>query len=207
MLFSQHSPFAVLRKRLKVIVLVGIIGALAGVGISLLFPLEYRADAEVFIISKSRYGVDPYTIVRSAERIGENIAQVMGSDDFYEKVKANTEFPINEAYFEDATLTDRLRRKRWEKSVQASVVFGTGSLQVSAYSRNPAEASALARAVVETLAARGWEYAGGDVTIKVVNAPIVSRFPVRPNIPFNALMGGLAGMAWMAVAVLRRDRA
>jgi len=80
------SSLALLTKRWKLIVAVGLIFSVASLGVTMLFPLEYRADAEVFIISKSRYGVDPYTVVKSAERVGENIAQVMKTDDFLAKV-------------------------------------------------------------------------------------------------------------------------
>ena len=86
-MFNTHNPLGRLRRSFKLIFLVGILVALLSAGITLIFPLQYRADAQVLIISQSRSGVDPYTVVRSAERVGENIAQVMKTNDFYQKVK------------------------------------------------------------------------------------------------------------------------
>lgn len=186
-------------------VLGAIIGAIIGAGLTFMFPLEYRADAEVYIISKSRYGVDPYTIIRSAERIGENIAQVMGTNDFYDKIMTNPNYTIDRSYFEGPEITERVKRKRWQKAIQGSVVFGTGSLEVSAYSVSTTQALALAGAAVDTLARRGWEYVGGDVDIKIVNEPVVTRFPVRPNLVMNAGLGAAAAILLLALGLIRRE--
>jgi uncharacterized protein involved in exopolysaccharide biosynthesis len=196
---------SIMVKRFRLILLSSMVGLILGAGITLLFPLEYRADAQVYIISKSRYGVDPYTIIRSAERVGENIAQVMGTNDFYTKVMSDTNYAIDRSYFEDPTITERVKRKRWEKAMKGSVVFGTGTLTVSAYSVSTTQALALAGAAVDTLARRGWEYVGGDVDIKVVNEPVVTRFPVRPNLLVNALLGAIATMLILTLALLRRE--
>jgi capsular polysaccharide biosynthesis protein len=196
---------SIMLKRSRLILLSAFVGLILGAGITLLFPLEYRADAQVYIISKSRYGVDPYTIIRSAERVGENIAQVMGTNDFYDKVMSDTNYSIDRTYFEDPTITEQAKRKRWEKAIQGSVVFGTGTLTVSAYSVSTTQALALAGAAVDTLARRGWEYVGGDVDIKVVNEPVVTRFPVRPNLLVNALLGAVALMIIVTLALLRRE--
>ena len=66
--------------------------------------------------------------------------------------------------------------------------------------------SRLAGAAVDTLASRGWEYVGGDVTIKVVNAPVATRFPVRPNLPLNGALGFVVGVLLMVLALLRREK-
>lgn len=71
--------------------------------VSLLFPLEYRADAQALIISKSRYGVDPYTVVKSAERVGENLVQVIGTKDFYDKVMLQTGYSIDRTKFDNVS--------------------------------------------------------------------------------------------------------
>lgn len=197
-----HSPLHILKKNIKVLVLAGMLVGLASLLVSLLFPLQYRADAQVFIISKSRYGVDPYTIVKSAERVGENIAQVVQTDDFYQKVISTEGYILDLSQFEG--VPERTKRKRWQKTMSSNVVFGTGVLNVSAYHEDPNQAKAFAGAAVDTLVAKGWEYVGGDVTMKVVNKPIVTKFPVRPNVVVNAILGCVLGVLLMGVIVLRR---
>ena len=200
-MFYSH-PLNILVRRHRLLLTVGLVFAGASLLITLLFPLQYRADAQVLIISRTRTGVDPYTVVKSAERVGENIAAVMKTDDFFAKVKDQKGYTIDWRPF--TNLPERDKRKRWQKTVQASVVYGTGVLNVGAYDENAETARSLAGAVVDTLAARGWEYVGGDVTIKVVNAPVSTRWPVRPNLIVNVMAGLVAGMLLTSVIVMRR---
>ena len=80
-LFFKHS---------KIIFGWGLLVALLSLGVSLLLPHYYSAESRVIIISRDRSGIDPYTQAKSAERIGENLAQVMGTTDFYAKVVEET---------------------------------------------------------------------------------------------------------------------
>ncbi len=198
----HHTPLNLLKRRWKLLFLVGLIVALVAGLFTLLFPMNYRADAQVLIISKSRYGVDPYTVVRSAERVGENIAQVMKTNDFYEKVKDQKGYIIDWGYFDKRI--ERTKRKLWKKTISPNVVFGTGVLNVSAYHKDSHEALQLAGAAVDALASKGWEYVGGDVTIKVVNDPIVTKWPVRPNIFLNMLLGFMVGVLISGLGVVRK---
>lgn len=193
--------FHVLKNKYKMIIVSGIVVAVISLVITLLFPLEYRADAQVLIISRSRYGVDPYTTVKSAERIGENIAQVMETNDFYNKVMEQSGYNIDKSRF--TNVSERTKRKRWQKAIDGSIVYGTGVLNVSAYSRTQEQALQLAGAAVSALSSQGWEYVGGDVIIKVVNEPVATRFPARPNLVLNAILGFLAGVLGAGLVLYR----
>ena len=94
-MFYDKTFGGVIGKRWKVIFLAGLVFSFVALVISIILPLQYRADAQVLIISKSRYGVDPYTVVKSAERVGENLTQIMKSNDFYNKVVINPSPKIN----------------------------------------------------------------------------------------------------------------
>ncbi len=201
-MFVDNSPLTILKKRYKFIIFSGLLIGTVALLVSLLFPLEYRADAQALIISKSRYGVDPYTVVKSAERVGENLVQVIGTSDFYNKVMLQAGYNIDRTKFDK--LSERERRKLWQKTVKSSVVYGTGVVNVSAYDSNVKQAKQLAGATVDALAAKGWEYVGGDVTIKVVNQPVVTRFPVRPNIILNFAMGFVVGMVLSSLLVIKK---
>lgn len=198
----HHSPLSRIRHGWKMILILGIVVASLSGALSLLFPLEYRADAGILIISKSRYGVDPYTVVKSAERVGENLVQIMQTDDFFEKVKAQEGYSIDWNEFD--SLTEQKKRKKWHKDMQGSVVFGTGVLNISAYNVDPQKAHDIAGASASTLVSKGWQYVGGDVTLQVVNSPVVSEWPVRPNILMNALLGFLVGGLLGAFVVSRK---
>ncbi|MBT4153944.1 MAG: hypothetical protein HOE53_04830 [Candidatus Magasanikbacteria bacterium] len=200
----HHSPGYLLSHFWKRIVLGGIFLALFASALSFVFPLEYRADAQMLVVSRTRYGVDPYTAVKSAERVGENIARIVGTDIFFAQVLSQPGFQLDTNRF--VGTTERIRRNRWERTIDASVSFGTGVLNISAYHTDPSQAKAYASAVMETLVERGWEYVGGDVNLKIVNQPVVTALPVRPNILFNALGGFALGVLISGAFVLTRKK-
>lgn len=203
-MFLHSTPWQTLRKRWKLTAAAGFLLAIISLLVSLVFPLEYRADAQVLIISQSRYGVDPYTMIKSAERVGENLAQVVKTDDFYKKVMDQPGYALDQSRFVE--ISDRTRRQRWGKTVRASMVYGTGVLNISAYHKKPEQAKQLAGAAAAALSAKGWEYVGGDVIIKLVNQPVVSRWPVRPNLLLNAILGFLSGAAASGVLLLSKKK-
>jgi capsular polysaccharide biosynthesis protein len=195
-----QSPISsILKQRFKTIFFLGLLVGIVSVLASLLFPLEFRADAQVLIISRSRYGVDPYTVAKSAERIGESIAQVVSTNDFYNKVIAQPQYTLDLSKFTD--VNERVKRKRWDEAVDASVVYGTGVLNISAYHKVPDQARQLAGAVADTLIAHAVDYVGGDVSFKILNQPVSTAIPVRPNLLINFgagfLLGALLAVFWV----------
>ncbi len=175
-----------------------ILAVVSGLG-SLLFKKQYSAEAQVLIISRDRTGVDPYTQAKSAERIGENLAQVMKTTDFFGKVLENSEGAFDKSRWQG--LPDRKQRKEWQKDAQAEMMYNTSILKITAYSNSKDDAVALNKAITQTLVSRGWEYVGGDVALKEVSTPLVSRFIARPNVPANMaagfLIGGLLAALWL----------
>ncbi len=182
--------FTILSKHIKLILTWGIILALAAGVVSLFLPKYYSATSQVLIISRDRNGVDPYTQSKSAERIGENLAQVVKTTDFYNKV-------INSSYAFDkerwTKLNDREARKQWNKDVNASMIYNTGLMTITVNSLSKEDALVFAQAATDAMVSNGWEYIGGDVALKAVNAPLVSRWPSRPNYILNVLVSFLAG--------------
>lgn len=204
-MYLLHDPVSILKKRWRTLFVSAFFVAFVAGVVSLVFPLEYRADAQILIVSKSRYGIDPYTAVKSAERVGENVVQVLSSDVFYKSVFEEAEPGTPVGYFVDAR-NDRERRKRWEHAVGASVVYGTGVLNVSAYATTKDGAVALSKAVANALVNRVTDYVGGDVSLKIINAPVSTNVPVRPNLPMNIGLGFLVGFFISSVVVVRRYR-
>lgn len=203
-MFLQHSPLKTLAHFWKLIAFAGLVLAIVVGAVTALFPRQYRADAQVLIISQSRYGVDPYTAAKSAERVGENLTQVLGTNDFYQKVIAQSNRSLDLSKFEK--LSERARRKLWQKTIEASVVYGSSVLNISAYHTDKEQASEFAGAVVDVLSSKGWEYVGGDVVIKTVNDPVTTRFPARPNLWLNMFLGFVVGVLFFSVLILRKNQ-
>jgi capsular polysaccharide biosynthesis protein len=194
----------VLRQHLRLLSLWGLIFALIAGGVSLLFPLQYSAVSRVLIISRDRAGVDPYTQAKSAERIGENLAEVIKTTDFYGKVIESASVSFDKDFWKN--LSERQQRKNWQRDVKPETIYGTSLLKITTFSTSPDEVKNLCNAVVQTLTSRGWEYIGGDVVLKQVDNPLVSVFPTRPNIIANTLAGFIVGMLLSSLWILKYRR-
>lgn len=181
---------SVIARHLKLLSVWGLVVAVIAIGISLLFPLQYSAVSQVLIISRNQNGVDPYTQSKAAERIGENLSEVMQTSDFFGKVLESAVSFDKDSW---KKLTERDARKKWQKDVKPESVYGTSLLKITVYGPTQGEAVNLSNAVSQTVASRGWEYVGGDVVLKQVDNPLVSRFPARPNIIVNAIAGFFIG--------------
>ena len=192
--------FHLLRKHLTLIIVWGLVFALLSGVSSLFFPKEYSATSQLLIISRDKSGADPYTQSRSAEKIGANLAQVMNTTDFYNKVLSGPSVFDRTPWKE---LSDRQQRKKWTKDVQANMLYGVSLMNVKVYSYSQDEATNLSNAVSQTLVSQGWEYLGGDVAIKLISEPLVSRLPTRPNIILNVAVGFVIGFLISALWVLR----
>lgn len=189
-LFSQN------RQRLIWCSLLGLLFGAAG---ALLFPLEYSATSRLLIIPSATLGVDPYTAIKSSERISENLAQIVGTSSFFEQVlRAREQFQLNISRFEN--VTERLRRREWTKMVSPQPLSGTSLFAITVYHTDKEQARRWSEAIDSVLANRGFEYTGKDTQIKIVDTPVVSRFISRPNFLvfgfFGLALGAFLGAVW-----------
>lgn len=192
---------SIIFKHWKLVFFWGLFFAALSVGVSMILPRQYSADSQVLIITQDRYGVDPYTQAKAAERIGENLAQIMKTADFYNKVMESG-LGFDADSWKNIS-SERLRRKNWQKDVQATVVYGTSLMKIVTYRSTAQEAVALSNAVTQTITNKGWEYVGGDVVIKTVSAPLASRWYAKPNFLMNGFLGFFVGLFLAALWVIR----
>jgi len=195
--------FEMLFRHTKLIFVWGVLIAILSAAVSLLFPWQYSAQSQVLIISRDRSGVDPYTQSKAAERIGENLAQVMQTEDFRNKVMERPTADFDKTRW--SNLSDRKQVKQWQRDVTGQMLYGTSLMTVTVYSTKD-DVLSLAAAVTETLTTHGWEYIGGDVAIKTVSQPIVSQWIAKPNILLNGVLGFLAGVFLSSAWVIKYKR-
>lgn len=194
----SQSHIVHLVERNRFLISTGVVVAILTVGVSLVMPLRYSATGSVLIQPRQGFGIDLYTVLKSAERTGEDIARVIETSTFLEAVLAsepaiaNDQFPAGE----------RDRRRHWKKVIEPQVHPGSGVLNVVAYDEDPRQARIIAQAVITTLVQTGSEYVGEGTKFKVVDTPIVSRFPVKPNVFVNAIVGFLFGVILAAFRVI-----
>ena len=188
----------------KKILLFGAIAMVVATGLSFTQKLKYSSTVRMLIIQPSAVNVDPYTAIRSSEQIGNALAQVVYTTDFFSKVTNAPNFAIDPTYFPD---NDAKRRKLWSQTVSVKVENGTGLLNITVYHPDKDQATAIAQAIAYVMTNAGASYVGGSgLQVKLVDQPLVSTFPVKPNIPINAFTGLVLGALFGAVYVIATDK-
>lgn len=183
--------------------IVGFFAAILSAGLSMFQTLEYRATARLLItpfVSSTGEVFDQFTALKSAEQMGNTLSQVSETTLFQNRVLSSP-YNIRPELFE---VDARKRRKEWSKKIQADVVPGSGVLVVSAFDQSPDRAAALASAVSDALVTSGQDYLPGQVEIRLVDPPLLSRYPVRPNIAFRALAGLMFGVLIAVIYVFMK---
>lgn len=154
-------------------------------------PLRYGATTRLLIIQRATYTFDTYNALQAAERVAENLTGIVYTTDFYHQVMLEPG-DFNRAIFSQ---DERKRRKQWKEMVDATITRGTGFLTITVYHQDKQEATKLATAVANVMSQKGWEYVGGgDIQVKTVDDPVVSKFPVKPNIILNTVSGLVVGL-------------
>ena len=182
------------------IVVFAIIGLVLALIVSFVQPLKYSSTMRLRVQQDFGTAVDAYTASRSEERIAENMALNLYTTTFFDEVM-NAGFSIDENTFPEE---DYKRRREWEKTVSATVSRGVGVLTVTAYHPDVAQAEQIVRAVSYVLTQNVASYtSGGNVSASIIDAPLNSRWPVKPNIPANGfsgfVLGALVGVGYVLV--------
>jgi capsular polysaccharide biosynthesis protein len=186
----RYAQFTPLLNGWVSVVLSGVIGMALAILLSLLRPLEYSSTTRI-LITQELGAVDAYTASRSAERIADDLASIVYTSTFFTKVLSSG-YDVDEAYFSGDEIK---RREQWEDAVSASVSRSSGLLSITAYHTDVAQAEELATAVAYVLTTEGWTYtSGGSITVQVVDEPLNSRYPVRPNLLINGFSGLVLGL-------------
>lgn len=182
------------------------IGLLLSVLLSFLRPLEYSSTTRI-LITQQLGTVDAYTASRSSETIADDLATAVYYDDFFKQVM-ETDYDIDQSYFPE---DKKKLRDLWERNVVTSVTRGTGLLTITAYHTNVQQAEEISQAVASVLTAEGWNFTSTpNITVKVVDDALNSKWPVRPNILINAfsgfILGALGGVGYILIQTERMKR-
>jgi capsular polysaccharide biosynthesis protein len=156
---------------------------------SLIQPFQYSAKTRILVIPASG-GMDAYSALKSAEAIGENISQIIYTTSFFDKV-------IQEGKnIQNVWSTDEIKkRKQWQETAKTEVIYGTGMVDITVYHKDKEQASLIASTIADVLSKEGRNYFGmPGLQITMVSSPLLSRYPVKPNLLLNTLMGFLLGL-------------
>jgi len=183
-------------KRGMILIILGIF-LFIGILFTIVRPFEYSSTSRVLIIHKINPNLDAYTAARAAEKLTQNLATIIYSSSFLETLETsyNVNLPPDESR----------RRQAWKEKITVKVQPGTSILQITAYDKNPEDAKKLDYLVANTLITQGQEYHGGgpDVVIKLLDKPLTSGFPTRPNIFLNLAGALILGLIFAYLIILK----
>lgn len=188
----------------QTVLMFGLLGLVLAMIVSFIQPLKYSSTARLLMLQDVGSGVDAYTASRSEERIADNISTLIYTSTFFDEVMSSG-FSIDESTFSD---DDSRRRKEWGQTVRATVSRGSGLLTITAYHQDVTQAEQIVRAIAFVLTDRVDEYtSGGDVEVSLVDAPLNSRWPVKPNVLVNILSGFVLGVfVGIGYAIVQTER-
>jgi len=180
----------------QTIVMFGLLGLVFALVLAFVQPLRYGSTARLLIMQNIGTSTDAFTASRSEERIAENLSTIIYTSTFFDQV-LNAGFEINRDIFPS---DDVKARRAWRRTVDATVARGSGLLTISAYHQDIRQAEQIVRAVAFVLTDRVAEFtSGNNVRVRIIDTPLNSRWPVKPNIPANIFSGFFLG-AFMGIA-------
>jgi len=189
---AKETYLKSLKIRKKTVIWITIITVVLALILSLVQPLEYRASGQLLVIQKQTGGFDAYTRAKSAEKIANDLAEIIYTSSFMDNVLASG-FNINQQRF--SSREDK-KRKQWKNKIDVLVAPNSGLIKLNVYDKDKGQAAQIAQGIIFVLTTKSEQYHGGgkEIEIKTVDSPIVSNYPVRPNILVNVILGLVLGL-------------
>lgn len=203
---DQINYSQILSSKRQTIALIVFVVMILVLALSFVQPLQYRSRVEFLIIQQQSLTMDAYAAARASEKLASILATIVRTKFFFNKV-INGNFGISRSDFPS---NEKALRKYWEKNTRAVISPETSLLQVNVYNKNKEVANKIALAIAVVLGNEAGKYYGDGNKIIMVNEPLVSKYPVRPNIVANGLIGLIVGLAlsvgWIIYAIYQEDR-
>jgi capsular polysaccharide biosynthesis protein len=172
-----------LRRKKQTIITIILVVTMMTVLVSLTQPLKYGVSSRL-LVTQNADTADAYSLSRSNEYLGGLLAEVVYSGSFYDQV-INSQYKVDKNYFQG----DYGKQiKKWQKTIETKTKQDTGIIEINVYHSQVSEAKKIALAVNDILINKNQDYHGGrNVEINIIDQPLASNYPVKPNLIFNGL--------------------
>jgi len=179
------------RKKKQTFLTITFMAVLLTILVSLICPLNYEAKSRLLLMQNPS-GNDPYTLSKSNEYLSDLLAAVVHSGSFYNLALASP-YDIDKTHF-SGTYNNQL--KKWNKIVVTKTYSDTGIIEINVYHTNPYQAQQIALAINDIMINKNANYQGGGNTVKIniIDQPLISAYPVQPNLPMNAALAIVGGL-------------
>lgn len=193
---SRSNYVHILVKSWRQIVIVTLAGLVLALAFSFVQPFKYSSTVRILITQTNPTGLDPYTAVKSTERIAQNLSELIYTSEFFNAVTTNAS--VDQTIFPKDEIE---KRKFWKDTIETSVAPGTGVMSITAYHQNRDQATTLALRTAQEIQTEAPNYFGFSVKAQVIDSPLPSRFFAKPDFIKNGLFGTacgvLLGFAWV----------
>ncbi|MFH1427342.1 MAG: hypothetical protein ABIG60_02330 [Patescibacteria group bacterium] len=192
MQFSEYLNL--IEKKSQSIISIIIIFLIVGVIITFVQPIQFGAESKLLIVQSFPLGTDPYAVSRSNEQLSNVLAKVVSSNSFYNDV-INSGYNINQAYFSNSK-NEIKEMNKWRQTVSVKALNDSGIIAVNVYHTDKGQLEQISKAVNYVMQTKHKNYhgAGDNVVVKVIDKPIISVYPVKPNIMLNLILALLLGL-------------
>lgn len=188
MTLGQYVGIA--RRWWALLVGLGVLGASAGYGLSVLLPARYESTTTLLVIQRQEPGVFQLNDLQASERLASTFSRLAVLD------------PVLEAA--SATLGGSPSAADLERRVSVANPAGTQLLEVTAWDSDATRASLIADAVASVFIASTEEgIAGQQGLVSVVEPAKPARAASWPRVPLNVAFGLVGGLVvGLGVAML-----
>lgn len=166
--------------------------------LTIIQPIKYGSSAKVLVI-QNLTNPDPYQASKSTEYLSNILAKVVYSNSFFGNVLSSGYF-VDKNYF-GATIKEQM--KAWSRTVSAKPINDSGIISLTVYHTDRSQAESIASAVIYTLQTKHGLYHGNgsNVSVKIIDEPITSNYPIKPNLFFNFGLALALGLAFSLIYI------
>jgi capsular polysaccharide biosynthesis protein len=146
---------------------------------------EYSSTSQVLIIQEQEQKMDAYLASKSSESLAKNLRKAISTSSFRNKVLENMDdLGLN------ISKTEKSRRKEWLETVNVKIIPNTSILEIKSYHISAFQSEKILNKILNTLLENHQLYHGGgdDIRLEVINNPLTSNRPTRPNWPLNLFL-------------------
>lgn len=158
-----------------------LVSVIAVIVISIFATFKYGSSSKILVMQDG-LRADAYTISRTNEYLGKLFSEIIFSSSFFNLVLNNENYNIEKSYFSG---TDSEQLKKWRKTISSRSYSDTGIVEINVFHPNQNQARQISLAINNSLVEQGHIYSGNEnIKINVIDQPLVSERPVKPNIPY-----------------------
>lgn len=173
------------QKRSGAVLAIILIFLVIGAAFTFSQSLKYRSKSRLLIVQN--ISADPYTVSKSNQYLSGLFSEIIYSGSFFDLMTSNSQFNVDKNYFSG---NYKKQMETWKKTVEAKSVGDSGIMEISVYHKDPAQAKQISLAINNTLMTQSFNYQGesqSQAEFNVIDQPIVSDYPVKPNVVANLL--------------------